>query len=306
MSTANDARLRAAGWLAAFYLASTVILLTAACVFTSFFPSTGIDQAAHLQHYTYYHNTRLGLVFACATLVVCGSSIIVSELMLSSLDRSPSIVPMAHSACIAIAGALCGLVGYLNDVLVVNSAVPRLVVSLDVIVIVWLQSYVVRLLRELFGGLVLSTDDAWWGPPLVVWWRRHILRTRAGEWAEFASLSLGTVALGISRLMVERDVAAAVLMFSFCSFAPSFVSALLLALDACYYCDHMPVIRHFSAAFLALAVFFAAAVTCIEPLYQARRAMEMEVTRASTPTLFFCCSFRSFFRTARAPLSRIA
>ena len=270
MSAAIDARLRAAGWVAVTYVAITVVLLTAGCLYTTCFTSIDHRDASLEQHYTYYHNTRLGLVFACATLVVCGSSIIISELMISSLDRSPSIVPMVHSACIAIAGALCGLVGYRNDVVVVNSAVPRLVVSLDIIVIVWLQSYVVRLLRELFGGLVSSTDDAWWGPPVVVWWRRHILRTRTGAWAEFASLSLGTVALGISRLMVERHAAAAVLVCAFCCHAPSFVSALLLALDACFYCDHMPVIRHFCAAFVALAVFFAAAVSCIEPLYQAR------------------------------------
>lgn len=291
-------RLRAAAWVAFGYcVVAFALLVTAGRVATS-----GIQLT-----YWYPHATDLRLVmsFVNGTLFLCAAAALSCEVYLSKNDSagiSTTAVAMVHCVGIATATTMCGVIGRTGPSLVYNQANPRLVVSLDVLITLWLGSYVLHserassgpsgtptrplpprtptrplppprvfaVLRELFGGLVPPGTAAERGHPAVAAWRRLVIETRAGAWAELACITIGAVMLGVSRLLTDRSAAAAAFAVWVCVSVPPLLSSLLLAFDAYQFCGHQPLVRYCGLAFVAVIVPTYASVLVIEALYQVR------------------------------------
>ena len=148
------------------------------------------------------------------------------------------------------------------------SAACRLVSSIDIWVLVWIATYILLTLRHLFGGLSCNVVAVDTGPPIVAWWRRHVLRTKAGFALEFCCICATCVMCCASRLMSDRGAALAVFIVGVVGALPGLASGLLLAWDASLMQRQLPVLRHFGAAFAVLLISSVCGMALGELLYQ--------------------------------------
>lgn len=213
---------------------------------------------------------RIAFSFANGTLLICAAATLATEMHLSTKDRggaSSTSVAILHCLGIAVAATLCGIIGGTDTPLLVNRDDPRIFVSLDVFIALWLFSYVVHMLRELLGSLVPPGTGSERGSRVARAWRRFVLETRTGAWVEFLSITAGIILIGASRLS-SRPVAATLLALGVCFMSPALISSLVLSHDAYVWCGHAPLVQTCGLVFFVVISSLIVGTTTVEITYQ--------------------------------------